>query len=145
MTARRVAFAVALAICVTLAGCAGKSHAKSPAAGGTEAAAVSGPASVMPGRKVRFKASGFRAGAVELVLAPADKGACCAVRIQPPFHVSGSGTAVLVFVMPTTYKSCNAAGACKKRAWRPGEMVVVTVSGYLEQARTTTRIGSRRV
>jgi hypothetical protein len=145
MTAGRVASLVALAACAGVVGCAGKTHAKSPAVSGAEATAVTGPASVLPGKTVRFKASGFRAGAVELVLAPADKLACCAVRIRPPFHIPGSGSAVLTFVMPPTYKSCNTAGACKKVAWRPGEKVVVTISGYLEQAKTTTRIGSRGV
>jgi len=145
MTAGRVASLVTLAACAGLAGCAGKTHAKAPAVGGAEATAVTGPASVLPGKTVRFKAAGFRAGAVELVLAPADRGNCCAVRIQPPFHIPGSGNAVLTFVMPPTYKQCNAAGACKKVAWRPGEKVVVTLSGYLEQAKTTTRIGSRSV
>lgn len=145
MNAGRVASLVALAACAGLVGCAGKTHAKAPAVGGAEATAVTGPASVLPGKTVRFRASGFRPGAVELVLAPADKSACCAVRIQPAFHVSSSGNAALEFVMPRTYKSCTAAGACKKVRWRAGEKVVVTVSGYLEQAKTTTRIGSRAV
>jgi hypothetical protein len=145
MTAGRIASLAVLAACAGLVGCAGKTHAKAPAVGGAESTAVTGPASVLPGKTVRFRASGFRPGSVELVLAPADRGACCAVRIQPAFHVPAGGSLVLDFVMPPTYKSCTAAGACKKVAWRPGEKVVVTVSGYLEQAKTTTRIGSRSV
>jgi len=145
VTTTRVAALLALATCVGLVGCAGKSHAKSTAGSASQAAAVTGPAAVVPGKTVRFSASGFRPGSVELVLAPANKVACCAVRIQPAFTVSSGGTAVLRFAMPTYYKRCTAAGKCKRVSWRPGEKVVVTVSGYLEQAKTTTRIGSRNV
>jgi hypothetical protein len=147
MTVRRVASLVLLAACAALAGCAGKTHAKSAGAGGAQSATVTGPASVLPGKTVRFKASGFRAGSVELVLAPADKTDCCSIRIRPAFAVASDGTAVLQFAMPAFYKRCAGAQVlvCKKVAWQRGEKVVVTVSGYLEQAKTTTRIGSRNV
>jgi len=145
MSGGRVASLVTLAACAGFVGCAGKTHAKSVQTGNAEATAIAGPATVVPGKAVRFTASGFRPGAVELVLAPADKTACCAARIRPPFTVTSDGRAVMRFVMPAVYKSCNAAGACKKVAWRAGEKVVVTVSGYLEQAKTTARVGSRNV
>jgi hypothetical protein len=136
---------VAVAACVVLVGCAGKTHAKSAATTVSQSPAVSGPVTVDPGKTVRFTASGFRPGSVEVVLAPADKLACCAARIQPAFTVPGNGTAVMTFAIPTFYKRCTAAGVCKRVAWRPGEKVVVTVSGYLEEAKMTTRIRSRNL
>lgn len=145
MTPGRLASLVALAACAALVGCAGKTHAKAQDGTPAQGATVKGPASVIPGKIVKFTATGFRPGSVELVLAPANRTACCAVRIRPAFAVSSAGTAVLRFSMPTYYKSCTAAGACKRVSWQSGEKVVVTVSGYLEQAKTTTRIGSRNV
>src|SRR6185437_16507564 len=99
----RAASLVALAACAGFVGCAGKSHARSAENGNGEAASIAGPAAVVPGKTARFTASGFRPGAVELVLAPADKTACCAVRIQPAFTVASDGRAVMKFVLPATY------------------------------------------
>ena len=143
MSSARIGSFVAVAACGVLVGCAGKTHAKSAATTGSQSTAVSGPVTVIPGKTVRFTASGFRAGSVEVVLARADKLACCAARLPRAFTVSANGIAVMTFAMPTFYKRCTAAGACKRVAWRPDEKVVVTVSGYLEQAKMTTRIGSR--
>lgn len=136
----RIAFFAMLVACAAFAGCAGKTHAKSQTTTAAASSGVTGPGTVVPGKSVRFTATGFRPGSLEVVLAPADKAACCAVRIRPAFIVSGNGTAAISFVMPPTYKSCTAAGVCKKVAWRQGEQVVVTASGYLEQAKMTTRI-----
>lgn len=144
VSAGRVASFAVLIACAAFTGCAGKTSAKS-ATTGTASTAVSGPASVAPGKTVHFTATGFRPGSVEVVLAPADKFACCAARIRPAFTVAGNGTAAISFVMPAVYKSCTNAGVCKQVSWRPGEKVVVTASGYLEQAKMTTRIAPRNV
>jgi hypothetical protein len=105
---------------------------------------VQAPATVKPGATVRFPVSGFRAGSrVSVVLAPADRLACCSIKIVHSFAVTPAGTATLVFQMPTTYRRCNSLGNCTRVAWRPQERVVVTVSGYLQQARTKTSIGAR--
>jgi hypothetical protein len=106
---------------------------------------VRGPASAVAGRTIVFHARGFRAGSnLSLIMAPADKGSCCSVRITGTFVASSSGAATLTFKMPLRYFSC-ASGAyqnthCRKVAWKRGERAVLTVFGYLEQATATTAI-----
>jgi len=103
---------------------------------------VRGPASVIPGRIVVFRAHGFRAGSLlEVALFPADKPSCCAIRIASSFPVSGFGDAVLTFRMPLYYRRCRSARHCRKIPWNPREQVVVSVFGYLQQATTITSVG----
>ena len=103
--------------------------------------ALTGPAFIVPAKQARFTAAGFRPGSnVEVVLVPADGMRCCGIRIASSFRVSASGKAVLRFLVPTYYKRCG-AWSCTRVAWRRNERVVVTASGYLAQARTTTAIG----
>ena len=105
-----------------------------------EAIAVKGPPSIVPGRSARFVASGFRPGSdVEIVLVPAGRASCCGIRIAASFRVSSDGSAVIRFSVPSSYKRCG-AWTCSRTQWRPGEKVVVTASGYLAQAKTTTVI-----
>jgi len=85
-------------------------------------------------------ASGFRPGdSLGVVLQPRARAACCAARLAASFQVGGSGTATLRFAMPTTYQRCSTTivGACKRIAWKPGEAVTMTVTGYLATAKTT--------
>lgn len=102
-----------------------------------------GPATIVPGALVSFRATGFRAGNnLVVILSPADKGPCCAVRIPASFLVPSSGNRKITFRVPTNYRHCSASGtgACSRVAWRRGERVVVTAMGYLEQAAGKTKI-----
>lgn len=107
-------------------------------------AALRGPAKVVPGKAARFKVTGFRPGAnVEVVLAPTDRQG--SIRIAKSFRVALDGSAVLSFAVPRYFKRCDAWLNCKRFAWRPREKVLITASGYLQQARTTTSIALRGV
>jgi len=102
---------------------------------------VRGPATVVPGRVVVFHAQGFHAGsALNLVVSPAGKASCCAVRIPGSFLASESGGAALRFRMPPRYLDCTNPWHCTKVAWKRGRRAVLTVFGYLEQATATTLI-----
>jgi hypothetical protein len=93
---------------------------------------------------VRFRATGFRPGNnVEVVLAPADRAVCCSVRVAASFHVAVDGSATLRFGMPLTYRRCPMWGACASIKWRLREKVIVTATGYLDQAVATTTVASR--
>jgi hypothetical protein len=106
-----------------------------------EASALAGPAQIVPGHQARFVATGFRPGSdIQVVLEPADKKNCCAIRIPASFHVSIDGKSAVRFSVPAYYKRCG-AWTCKRVSWRRHEKVIVTASGYLLQARTTTAIG----
>ena len=118
-------------------------------AGGTARAdvqpTVRGPAVVTPGRVVVFQAGGFHAGSVlNLIVSPADKASCCAVRIAGTFFASESGGAALRFRMPLRYVACSvdalARTHCKKLPWKRGQRATLTVFGYLETAATTMRV-----
>jgi hypothetical protein len=125
----------ALVTCVVLAA------ATAAVAAATETTALAGPALIVPGHQARFVATGFRPGSdLQVVLEPADKRNCCAIRVPASFRVAGAGTAVIRFSVPLYYKRCG-AWTCTRVSWRRHEKVVVTVSGYLLQARTTTAIG----
>jgi hypothetical protein len=105
-----------------------------------EATGVSGPPSIVPGRSARFVATGFRPGSdVQVVLVPVDGATCCGIRVPASFRVSTAGKAVMRFSVPTYYKRCG-AWTCSRVPWRLGQKVVVTASGYLAQAKTTTLI-----
>jgi hypothetical protein len=139
----RPAAAIMAVACLVLAGCASTTKATSTPST-TQAVGVQAPPAVFPGAPMKITATGFRAGgSLSIVLAPADKQACCAVRIPKTVASNEQGKATFSFKMPRFYRRCNAAGACKNVAWGEHEKVVVTVSGYLEQARGTTVIGSR--
>jgi hypothetical protein len=56
--------------------------------------------------------------------------------------VSANGSALLRFKMPAYYRSCGLSRDCRRIAWKPGEKVIVTASGYLEQAGTTTLVAN---
>lgn len=106
---------------------------------------MSGPAVVRPGKIVSFVARGFRPGdSIGVVLQPTARAACCAARPNASFRVASSGTAILRFAMPTTYQRCSTtiSGACRRIAWKPGEAVTMTVTGYLTTAKTTFSISS---
>ena len=106
-----------------------------------EATALNGPGLIVPGHQARFVATGFRPGSdVQIVLVPADRPNCCAIRVPASFRVSLAGKAVIRFSVPTYYKRCG-AWTCTRVQWRRHEKVIVTASGYLLQARTTTAIG----
>ena len=127
------ASAAALA-CAAAAGLAGS-------AGADAGPVVRGPASVVSGRVVVFQARGFNAGStLGLVLSPADRGPCCAIRLVSTFLVSSAGRATLRFQMPLQYKSCipSSPPRCHKVRWARGERAVLTVTGYLQQAEATT-------
>jgi hypothetical protein len=118
-------------------------------AGGTARAdvqpTVRGPAVVTPGRAVVFQARGFHAGSVlNLIVSPAEKASCCAVRIAGTFFASESGGAALRFTMPLRYVACSvdalARTHCKKMPWKRGQRATLTVFGYLETATTTMRV-----
>jgi hypothetical protein len=105
-----------------------------------EATVLEGPGSIAPGHTARFTGAGFPPGSnVEIVLAPGDKPNCCAIRIASSFRVGNDGGVVMRFLVPTYYKRCG-AWTCSRARWRRGEKVVVTASGYLAQAKTTTII-----
>jgi hypothetical protein len=109
-------------------------------AAAAEATAVAGPPSIVPGKSARFVATGFRPGSdLQVVLVPADRAACCGIRVPASFHVSSAGGVVMRFSVPSYYKRCG-AWTCSRVQWQPGQKVVVTVSGYLAQAKTTTVI-----
>lgn len=111
------------------------------AAGAAETTALSGPGRIVPGHQTRFVATGFRPGGdVQIVLEPADRRDCCAIRIASSFHIGVDGKAVIRFTVPTFYKRCG-PWTCTRVSWRRHEKVFVTASGYLLQARTTTTIG----
>ena len=92
--------------------------------------------SVVPGVVVSFRGHGFRAGSLlEVVVAPADKGPCCAARIPSSFSVSALGDASLTFRMPLFYRRClSASGPCRKVRWSRHERLAVTAFGYLQEA-----------
>ncbi len=111
-------------------------------ASAAEATAVTGPASIVPGRPTRFVASGFRPGSdLQIVLVPADRPNCCGIRVPASFRVSSGGRAVMRFGVPAYYKRCG-AWTCSRVQWRRGEKVVVIASGYLGQAKTTAVIAA---
>lgn len=111
-------------------------------ASAAEATAVTGPASIVPGRATRFVATGFRPGSdLQVVLVPADRPNCCSIRVPASFRVASDGRAVMRFSVPAFYKRCG-AWTCSRIQWRRGEKVVVIASGYLGQARTTTVIAA---
>ena len=102
---------------------------------------VSGPPSVSPGHVVSFRARGFRPGSLlEVVLAPAGKASCCAVRIPSSFPVSALGDASLSFKMPGFYRRCLATGHCRKIRWSRSQRLSVTAFGYLQEATTRASI-----
>ena len=115
-----------------------------PAAGTAQTGPkVQGPATLSPGETVRFRASGFRGGGyLSVVLLPADRPSCCAYRVPLIFAVSAGGTALLSFRFPAYYNECSGYGAaiCRRRPWKHNERAVVSVSGYLENTTTTTRV-----
>jgi hypothetical protein len=140
-SARAVLSALALVLGVTGAIAAVSGRAASREQAGP---ALRGPATVVPGRIVRFRATGFRPGSnVEVVLAPADRATCCSVRVPASFRVAPDGSAALRFGMPVTYRRCPTWGACASIKWRVRQKVIVTATGYLAQAVATTTIGSR--
>jgi hypothetical protein len=140
----RAAAAVLGVACLVLAGCASTTKATSTTPSTMQALGVHAPPAVFPGAPMTITATGFRpGGSLSIVLAPADKQACCAVRIPKTVAPNEQGKATFSFKMPRSYRRCNAAGACKSVAWGAHEKVVITVGGYLEQARGTTVIGSR--
>jgi hypothetical protein len=115
--------------------------ARQPSTSSRQLGVVHGPASIVPGKLVRFTASGLRSGStVTLTVTPAGSGHCCGVGIPGSFTVSSAGTAVLVFRFPATDRRCGSTGACAHPAWKNGESVVLAVSGYLEAARATVSI-----
>jgi hypothetical protein len=133
----------AVALSLGVAGFAGVVNGRA-AAREQAGPALRGPATVVPGRSVRFMATGFRPGNnVEVVLAPADRAVCCSVRIPVSFHVAVDGSAMLRFGMPLTYRRCPMWGACASIKWRVREKVIVTATGYLDQAAATATIASR--
>ena len=133
---------VALAALVVGAGAAWLGAAAADRSGTALGAALSGPSTVVPGRTVRFRITGFRPGAnVEVVIAPTDRAG--SIRIARSFRVAVDGSAALRFAMPLYFKLCDAWLNCKRFTWRAREKVVITASGYLEQARTTTSIALR--
>jgi hypothetical protein len=75
------------------------------------------------------------------VLAPA--GRAGSIRIAKSFRVALDGTAALTFAMPVYFRRCDAWLHCNRFAWRVREKVVITASGYLQQARTTASIAKR--
>jgi hypothetical protein len=102
---------------------------------------VRGPASVTPGRIIAFHADGFRPGSLlNVVLSPAARPSCCAIRIRSTFLVSPRGGAAVRFRMPLFYLRCLEGGHCRKIRWNLHERVVVNVFGYLQQAATTTAV-----
>jgi hypothetical protein len=140
----RAAAAVLAVACLVLAGCASTTKATSTTAGAAQTVGVQAPPAVFPGSSTKITATGLRAGSsLSIVLAPADKQACCGIRIPKTAAADDQGTATFSFTMPRFFRRCNAADACKNVAWGAHEKVVVTVSGYLQQARGRTVIGSR--
>jgi len=112
-----------------------------PAASADVKPHVQGPVSVITGRMVGFHALGFHPGSIiNVVLSPADKPSCCAIRIASTFVVSPAGDAALVFRMPRSYLRCLSVADCHKVRWTRRERAVVTVFGYLQQATTTTLV-----
>ena len=100
-----------------------------------------GPRTVALGSVVRFHAVGLRPGSMlAVVLTPADRASCCAIRIPSSFPVSQGGTATLTFRMPRYYLNCPAWHKCRKIRWTARERVVVSVFGYLQQVTTTTLV-----
>ena len=102
---------------------------------------VRGPASIVPGRLVHFRATGFRPGnTVIVVVAPARRSSCCAIQISSMFVASPTGAVQLGFRFPSYYQRCPPWQACVRIPWKRGETVIVTVTGYLEQAATKTSV-----
>ena len=133
MSAPRLAASAAVLASALLAAVGGVSAA--------ETTALAGPGLIVPGHQARFVATGFRPGSdIQIVLEPADRRNCCAIRIPASFHVSIDGKAAIRFSVPTYYKRCG-AWTCTRVQWRRHEKVIVTASGYLLQARATTAIG----
>ena len=111
------------------------------AAGADAQPTLHSPASVVAGGIVVLHARGFQPGSsLGVVVSPGDKGPCCAIRIVSTYFVSSAGTATLRFRMPLRYNSCIATSPpqCHKVVWARHERVVITATGYLEQAKTTT-------
>jgi hypothetical protein len=139
---RRAALITLLA-CFVLTGCGAAKTVSSGPTGSGRGGELTAPSSVVPGKPVRFVVTGMRSGAnVEVVLVPADKSTCCSIRVASSFRVSADGSAILRFVMPVYYRRCSPSQACTRIAWRSHEKVIVTASGYLQQARATTLIAS---
>lgn len=94
---------------------------------------------------MRFQASGFRPGSnLVVVIAPADKGPCCGIRIPATFAVPSAGSTRIAFRMPAYYRRCSASGtgSCSRVRWTRSERASVTVSGYLEQAVARITVGA---
>lgn len=132
--------------CVLLAGCASGRKDTVAAKQGASGATVSGPPTVRPGQPVTFAARGFRPGdTLRVVLQPTAGATCCAAGVKTLFPVRDNGTATLAFTMPSTYRRCSTklSGVCRQIAWRPGERVTVTVTGYLQNAQTRFVVSNR--
>jgi len=85
-----------------------------------DAASISGPRKVVPGRMVSFQVSGARPGAeIRVQLGPTRNrgGNCCGIPVRTPFQVDPSGVGRLTFRWPSGYHRCSGIRNCRRVRW----------------------------